>query len=64
MLEKIKLWWIYDGRYLHRDFITGVKNLWNWFPVIWSDEFIADSGLRWRSCDVLVIRNDLGQKTK
>ena len=37
MLEKIKLWWEYDGRYLHRDFITGVKNLWNWFPVIWKD---------------------------
>ena len=37
MLERIKLWWEYDGRYLHRDFITGVKNLWNWFPVIWKD---------------------------
>ena len=37
MLEKIKLWWEYDGRYLHRNFITGVKNLWNWFPVIWKD---------------------------
>jgi len=37
MLEKIKLWWRFEGRYYHRDFITGVKNLWNWFPVIWKD---------------------------
>ena len=37
LLEDIKLWWEYDGRYLHRNFITGVKNLWNWFPVIWKD---------------------------
>jgi hypothetical protein len=37
MLENIKLWWKYDGRYYHRYFIAGVKNLWNWFPVIWKD---------------------------
>ena len=37
MLEKIKLWWEYEGRYYHRDFIKGVKNLWNWFPTIWKD---------------------------
>ena len=43
MLEKIKLWWEYDGRYLHRNFITGVKNLWSWFPVIWKDRDWDDS---------------------
>ena len=36
-LNSIKLWWEYEGRYYHRDFITGVKNLWNWFPTIWKD---------------------------
>jgi len=37
MLEKIKWWWELEGRYYHKDFINGVKNLWNWFPVIWKD---------------------------
>jgi hypothetical protein len=37
MLEKIKLWWRFEGRYYHRNFIQGIKNLWNWFPVIWKD---------------------------
>ena len=37
MIESIKLWWRYEGRYYHKDFIQGVKNLWNWFPTIWKD---------------------------
>jgi hypothetical protein len=37
MLNSIKLWWEYEARYYHKDFINGVKNLWNWFPVIWKD---------------------------
>ena len=37
MIEKIGLWWKFDGRYYHKDFIQGVKNLWKWFPVIWRD---------------------------
>ena len=37
LLEKIQLWWRFEGRYYHKDFITGVKNLWNWFPTIWKD---------------------------
>lgn len=37
MIESIKLWWKYEGRYYHKNFINGVKNLWNWFPTIWSD---------------------------
>jgi hypothetical protein len=36
-IEKISLWWRFDGRYLHKAFIQGVKNLWRWFPVIWKD---------------------------
>ena len=37
LLEKIQLWWRFEGKYYHRDFITGIKNLWNWFPTIWKD---------------------------
>lgn len=36
-LENIRLWWKFDGRYYHKDFIKGVKNLIRWFPVIWKD---------------------------
>ena len=31
------MWWRNDGKYLHRTFWTGLKNLWYWFPVIWKD---------------------------
>jgi hypothetical protein len=37
IFEKIRLWWKFDGRYYHKDFIEGVKNLWKWFPTIWRD---------------------------
>jgi hypothetical protein len=37
VFEKISLWWKFDGRYYHKNFIEGVKNLWKWFPVIWKD---------------------------
>ena len=37
MLEKLKLWWKFEGRYYHKDFIRGVKNVWKWFPTIWKD---------------------------
>ncbi len=37
MLDKIRLWWKFDGRYYHKYFIYGVKNIWKWFPVIWKD---------------------------
>ena len=37
MINSIKLWWEYEARYYHKDFIKGIKNLWNWFPVIWKD---------------------------
>ena len=37
MLEKIKLWWRFEGRYYYKDFIQGVKNLYKWFPTIWKD---------------------------
>ena len=37
MIEKIRLWWKFDGQYIHLEFIRGVKNLWRWFPTIWRD---------------------------
>ena len=36
-LNKIILWWKCDGKYMHREFIRGVKKLWYWFPIIWKD---------------------------
>jgi hypothetical protein len=35
--EKIYLWFKFEGRYYHKDFIRGVKNIWRWFPIIWRD---------------------------
>jgi len=35
--EKIELRFRFEGRYYHRDFINGVKNLIRWFPTIWKD---------------------------
>lgn len=37
LLRRIWLWWEHDGKYYHKYFKTGVKNLWYWFPIIWKD---------------------------
>lgn len=37
MLDRIRLWWKFEGSHYHRDFIKGIKNLWRWFPTIWKD---------------------------
>jgi hypothetical protein len=37
MINKIKLWWKFEGRYYHKDLYRGIKNLIQWFPVIWKD---------------------------
>jgi hypothetical protein len=37
MFDRIRLWWKFDGKYYHKDFARGVKNLWRWFPTIWKD---------------------------
>jgi hypothetical protein len=37
VFEKISLWWRFEGRYYHKDFINGIKNLVRWFPIIWRD---------------------------
>lgn len=31
------LWWIHEGKYIHKTFFRGIKNLIKWFPVIWKD---------------------------
>jgi hypothetical protein len=35
--RRIWLWWEHDGRYYHKYFKQGVKNLWYWLPIIWKD---------------------------
>jgi hypothetical protein len=37
MFNKIRIWWRWEGRYMHKEFAQGVKNLWKWFPTIWKD---------------------------
>lgn len=37
MFDRIRLWWKFHGRYMHREFARGIKNLWRWFPTIWRD---------------------------
>ena len=37
MYNEVRLWWKYEGKYYHKDFIQGIKNLWKWFPTIWKD---------------------------
>ena len=37
VLEKISLWWRFDGRYYHKFLKHGMKNLIYWFPIIWKD---------------------------
>jgi hypothetical protein len=32
------LWWKFEGRYYHKIFIRGIKNLWKWLPVVWKDK--------------------------
>lgn len=36
-LRFIPLWWNHEGKYYHKMFRTGVKNLIYWFPIIWKD---------------------------
>ena len=36
-LDSISLWWKYDGRYLGKDFIRGIKSIRYWLPIIWKD---------------------------
>jgi len=37
VIEKISLWWRFDGRHIPRNIKQGIKNIFYWFPVIWKD---------------------------
>jgi len=37
VFARIRIWWNCDGKYYHKYFKQGVKNLIYWFPVIWKD---------------------------
>lgn len=41
--ENFKIWWKYEGRYFHLDFIHGIKNLFHWFKIVWKDRDYDDS---------------------
>jgi len=36
-LEFIPLWWNHEGKYLHKEVRTGIRNIWYWLPIIWKD---------------------------
>lgn len=36
-IEKVSLWWKFDGKYLIRNTKEGIKNIIYWFPIIWKD---------------------------
>jgi hypothetical protein len=37
IIEKISLWWRFDGRHILRNVKQGIKNLIYWLPIIWKD---------------------------
>jgi hypothetical protein len=37
LFGRIELWWNNEGKYYPKNFITGVKNLKDWLPIIWKD---------------------------
>lgn len=36
-MNRIRLWWRFEGQYLHKNFVRGIQNLWRWAPTIWRD---------------------------
>ena len=36
-MEKIKMWWKEEGRFVKSNLIQSIKNLIRWFPIIWKD---------------------------
>jgi hypothetical protein len=36
-IQKIKLWWRFEGQHIPRDIQQGIWNLWKWRRVIWND---------------------------
>jgi hypothetical protein len=36
-LEKISLKWRFEWRYIPKNIVHGIKNMWKWTPIIWKD---------------------------
>jgi hypothetical protein len=36
-IQFVSIWWGHKGKFLGRNFIIGIKNLWYWLPIIWKD---------------------------
>ena len=43
LLEKISLYWRFEWRYIPKNIVHGIKNMWYWAPVIWKDRNLDDS---------------------
>lgn len=37
VIDKISLWWRFDGKHILRNTKQGIKNIIYWFPIIWKD---------------------------
>lgn len=37
LIWKIRRWFRWEAKHLHRDIAKGFKNLWEWFPIVWKD---------------------------
>jgi len=37
LFKNPRLWWKFEGKYYHKDLYRGIKNLFQWFPIIWKD---------------------------
>lgn len=35
--KKVRVWFRYDAKYLHKEIYRGISNLIYWFPIIWKD---------------------------
>lgn len=36
-MNKLKLWWKFEGRFIPRDILWGIKKILYWMPIIWKD---------------------------
>ena len=39
VIERISLWWRFDGRHIPRNIMEGIKNIIYWFPIIWKNRY-------------------------
>jgi len=37
LIDRISLWWKFDGTFILRNTRIGLSKIWYWFPVIWKD---------------------------